>query len=120
MPFVSETTAKAREVEKQIRSLERFLKSGPAETWDWDPADWRNAIVELEKLSVAATEAFGQRAPVKLAHVLELLADSAPLAGISREELARSGIPWMLDTARRLRDGGPPGAAVQLAETSNT
>lgn len=111
MPFVSEATIKAGEVEKQINSLERFMSNGPAENRDWDPADWRNARAQLETLTIAATDAFGQRAPLKLAHVLELFAETAPLAGISREELARTCIPWMLDTARRLRDGGPPDAA---------
>src|SRR5262245_11841051 len=107
VPFVSEATIKA-EVEKQINSLERFLRNGPAENSDWEASDWRNARSHLEKLTLAATVAFGQRAPLKLASVLELLAETAPLAGISRKELAESGIPWMLDSARRLRGGEPP------------
>ena len=112
MSIVSEATIKAREVEQQIKDLERFLTNGPAETWDWDPSDWRSATAQLEKLTMAATDAFGQQAPLKLAQVLELLAETAPLAGISREELARSAIPWMLETARRLRDDdGPPDSA---------
>ena len=111
MLFVSEATIKAREVERRIKDLERFLTSGPAESWDWDASDWRRAAAELEQLTIAATDAFGQGAPLRLAQVLELLAETAPLARISNEEVARRAIPWMLETARRLRDGAPPDAA---------
>jgi hypothetical protein len=107
LPAVAPDPPRIREIENVIQGAEKILSP---RSRNRTPQEWRTTAAVLRNVIYVATDVIGEKGMVlKLAHAVEMLLKAARRSGISDAEVEQMGVHPILDEARRLRAGVPPG-----------